>query len=187
MQSFTFSETPIRDRYLLMVASAVPRPIAFVSSLGADGRGNLAPFSYFTLGGANPPSCVVCPLNNRVGEEKDTLQNIREAGEYVINIVTSTMAEKMNQSSYPYERGDDEFDRVGFTRLASDMVKPPRVAESPIQFECRLFKLVQHGEGALASNYIIGEILKAHVAEDVMTEGAVDNTKLDAIGRPVRW
>lgn len=183
MVEFRLSELSIPERYKLMTPAVAPRPIAFVSSLGADGKGNLAPFSFFNIGGANPPSCVICPLNNRDGVPKDTLLNIEETREYVVNVVTRGMSVKMNQASYTYPRGVDEFDKAGFTRAESKLVAPPRVAESPVQLECKLFQVVRHGEGALASSYIIGEILLMHVDESVMTDGRLDNTKLDLIGR----
>jgi len=183
MIEFNFSELTIPERYKLMTRAVAPRPIAFVSTLGADGKGNLAPFSFFNIGGANPPSCVICPLNNRDGIAKDTLLNIEEMEGYVINVVTRPMAEKMNQASYSYERGVDEFDKSGFTRVPSKLVAPPRVAESPVQIECKLFQIVRHGEGALASSYIIGEMLLMHVDDTMLTEGQLDNTKLDLIGR----
>jgi flavin reductase (DIM6/NTAB) family NADH-FMN oxidoreductase RutF len=101
----------------------------------------------------------------------------------VISVVTRAMADKMNQASWTYERGIDEFDMAGFTRLPSKLVRPPRVAESPINIECRLHQVIRHGEGPLASNYVLGEMLYMHVSEEVLTDGRPDNTKLDLIGR----
>ncbi len=166
-----------------MTRVVAPRPIAFVSSLAASGTGNLAPFSFFNIGGSNPPSCIICPVTSRDGVNKDTLHNIEETGEYTINIVTFAMAEAMNQTSFTYPRGVDEFDKAGFTRVPSTKVKPPRVGESPVSLECRLHKVVKHGEGPLSSNYVIGEIVLFHCDDAVLTDGMPDNAKIDAIGR----
>lgn len=183
MRRYDLAALGPREAYQFMTRVIAPRPIAFVSSLSADGAGNLSPFSYFMLGGANPASCCFCPINDREGRGKDTLRNVEATGEYVINIVVRGMAERMNQTSFSYPHGVDEFDMAGFTRLPSERVKPPRVAESPVQLECRLHQLVRHGEGALASNYIIGEVLVGHVAEQFVTGDWPDNTKLDHIAR----
>jgi len=183
MSEYPMKDLEIRDRYLLLNRLVAPRPIALVSSLDRHGRGNLAPFSFFNLGGANPPSAVFCPLNDRHGESKDTLHNIRETKEYVISIVTRALAEKVNQASWSYARGVDEFDQAGLTRADSRIVAPPRVVESPVSMECRLFQVVEHGEGALASAYIIGEIVHIHVDDGVLTKGMPDPLKLDQVGR----
>jgi len=172
-----------RRTYQHMNPAVGPRPIAFVSSISKEGVGNLAPFSYFNIGGANPASAMICPLKNRDAETKDTLNNIRATGEYVINIVTREMAEKMNQTSWEYPPEVDEFEAVGFEKLRSELVKPPRVAESPIQMECKLFQIVDHGDGPLSCSYIIGEIIVMHFAESILTDGLPDNTKIRHIGR----
>lgn len=183
MAEYSMSELDVRDSYLLLNSLVAPRPIALVSSLDSAGRGNLAPFSFFSLGGANPPSAVFCPLNDRTGRAKDTLLNIRETQEYVINVVTRKMTEMVNQASWTYERGVDEFDKSGLVRAPGLIVKAPRVAQSPVAMECRLHKVVEHGEGALASNYIIGEIVHVHVDDAVLTDGKPDPVKLDQVGR----
>lgn len=183
MAEYNLAELPIPERYHLMTRVVAPRPIAFVSSLDSQGNGNLAPFSFFNIGGANPPSCVICPLFNREGEPKDTLLNIRDTGEYTISVVTRPMAERMNQASWTYARNVDEFDETGFTRAASKLVRPPWVAESPVGIECRLHQIVQHGDGALSGSYIIGEMLYMHIADKVLTDGLPDNAKLDQVSR----
>lgn len=172
-----------REVYQLMTRMIAPRPIAFVSTLDADGRGNLAPFSYFAIGGSNPPSLVFCPILNRESAKKDTLLNIEETGEYVINVATLELAQQLNQSSYTYARGIDEFDQVGLTRAPSVKVAPPRVAESPINLEMRLFTIVRHGSGPLASNYIIGELVYIHLRDEILTDGLPDNRKLQHLAR----
>src|SRR5688500_11466645 len=173
----------IRERYRVLTTVIAPRPIAFVSSLDGAGRGNLAPFSCFGMGGNNPVSCIVCPITMRDGTDKDTTRNILETGEYVINIVTREMAERMNRASFTYARGDDEFDRAGFTRASSRRVRPPRVAESPAHLECRLFQTVRHGEGPGASVYLVGEVLHVGVDDAACTDGVPDNRKLEQLAR----
>ena len=183
MAVFELGALGLRERYQLMTHLAVPRPIALVSSLSADGAPNLAPFSFFTLGGANPPSCVICPLNNREGQPKDTLLNVRETDEYVISVVTREMAERVNQASWSYPRGVSEFAEAGLTPVKSTLVRPASVAESPVNIECKLFQIVEHGAGPLSGSYIIGEMLLVHAADSVLTDRQVDETKLDAVGR----
>ncbi len=174
----------IRATYALMISCIAPRPIAWVSTLSPDGVPNLAPFSYFNAGGANPPSVVFSPTNFRDGRPKDTLRNVEATGEFVINIAPYELAERMNQTSVDFEYGISEFEQAGLTPLPSQFVKPYRVAESPIQMECRLFQIVRHGEGALAANYVIGEVLCFHVATHLLKEGpVVDNRIADFIGR----
>jgi flavin reductase (DIM6/NTAB) family NADH-FMN oxidoreductase RutF len=172
-----------REVYQLLTRMVAPRPIAFVSTRNLKGQGNLAPFSYFTIGGSNPPSLVFCPLLNRERQKKDTLLNIEETGEYVINIATLEMAGRLNQASFPYPHGVDEFDQVGFTRSPSRKVAPPGVAESPINLEMRLHTIVRHGDGPLASNYVIGELVYIHLRDEVLTDGLPDNRKLAHLAR----
>lgn len=162
------------DAFHLLNSLVAPRPIAWVSTLSEDGVGNLAPFSYFALGGSNPPSCVIVPLFDRNGDAKDTLRNIEATGEYVINVATRPLAGAIAETSFPHAPGIDERIEAGLSASPSIAVKPPRVAESPIQFECRVHRIVAHGDGPLASRYVIGEILHIHVADDL----------LDAAGRP---
>jgi flavin reductase (DIM6/NTAB) family NADH-FMN oxidoreductase RutF len=152
-------------RYDLMASLVVPRPIAFVSTLDGEGRPNLAPFSYFMVGGVNPPSLAFCPVLDAEARPKDTLANIEQTGEFVVNLVDRAMAEGMNETSYPYAEGEAEWPASGFEMAPSVRVKPPRVMESPVQFECRLFRVVRHGDGPSSSAYVVGEVLVAHVSE----------------------
>lgn len=173
-----------RARYALLLHCVSPRPIAFVSTLSPDGIGNLAPFSFFMAGGGNPPSVVISPTTPRSGQPKDTLHNIQETGEYVINVVTFAMRERMNLASTEWPYGISEWEKAGIESAPSLRVKPPRVADSPLAIECRLYQIVPHGEGPLSSNYVIGEVVYYHVAEELFTEeGAVDATRVDYIAR----
>jgi flavin reductase (DIM6/NTAB) family NADH-FMN oxidoreductase RutF len=181
--NYDLTAMPLRDRHAVLTRVVAPRPIALVSSLAADGTGNLAPFSYFMLGGASPPSLAFCPVNDRHGAPKHTLRNVRETGEFVVSVVTPAMADRVNQASYPYAHGEDEFDAVGFTRVPSGSVRPPGVAESPVRLECRLFAAVPHGEGAGAGTYVIGEVLRVWVDDALLTDGLPDNAKFDILAR----
>lgn len=172
-----------RELYGIITRIVAPRPIAFVSSLSAEGKPNLAPFSYFNMGGANPPSVVFSVTNTRDGSEKDTLLNIRETREYVINSVIFPMAERMNVTSAAYPRGVSEWEEAGFQAEPSTRVRPARVADSPIAMECRLHAIIPHGAGAIAAHYIIGEVVWIRVKEEVATEGLPDSLKCDLIGR----
>jgi flavin reductase (DIM6/NTAB) family NADH-FMN oxidoreductase RutF len=173
-----------RQRYALLLHCVSPRPIAFVSTLSPDGAPNLAPFSYFMTGGANPPSVVISPTTPRTGEPKDTLRNIQATGEYVINVVTFAMRERMNLASAEWPYGVSEWEKAGFESAPAVVVKPPRVAESPLAIECRLHLIVPHGDGPLSANYVIGEVVYFHVAEELFDEnGTVDATRIDYIAR----
>lgn len=172
-----------REAYALLLNCVAPRPIAFVSTLSPDGAPNLAPFSFFMAGGANPPSVVFSPTANRSGTDKDTLRNIEATGEYVINVVTYAMREGMNRTSAEYPYGESEWESSGFTPVRCVRVRPDRVGESPLSMECRLLQIVPHGAGPMAANYVIGEVVYFHVAREVMAESAVDPTLVDYIAR----
>lgn len=183
MSEFDASRMPPQEAYGILTRIVAPRPIAFVSTIDASGRPNLAPFSYFNMGGANPPSVVFSVTNNRHGKEKDTLLNIRETREYVINAVSHAMAERMNVTSAALPRGESEWIPSGLHQEPSARVRPARVAESPIAMECILHAIVPHGDGPIASHYIIGEVVQIRVADAVMTDGVIDPLKCDFIGR----
>lgn len=179
-----FNALTPRDRHHWILPLIAPRPIAFVSSLSAAGVGNLAPFSFFAMGGQAPQSVAFCPINNRDGQPKDTLRNIRETGEFVINIVSREMAERVNQASGAYPFDVDEFDVTGFTRVASRTVKPPRVAESPASLECRVFQIIPHGEGPQAGTWVLGEVIHLYVRDDVLAaDGFPDTAKVHPAAR----
>lgn len=170
-------------RYRLLTSIVAPRPIALVSTVSADGVGNLAPFSFFTLGGGNPPSLVLSVLTGRRGS-KDTLANIEATGKFVVHVVTRAMAERVNQASGDYPADVDEFDVAGFTREPSLAVRPPRVAESPVALECKLFQVVKHGDGPQAASYIIGEIMHLRVHDGaIRADGLFDTAGQGLVAR----
>src|SRR5437588_12438471 len=163
----------LADAHRLLLHCVAPRPIAFVSTLSPDGLPNLSPFSYFMAGGANPPSVVISPLTDRNGQPKDTLRNIQATAEYVINVVTYEMREKMNYASAEFPYGVNEWEKAGFTPAPAVKVKPARVEESPLSIECRLFQVVPHGSGSLSANYVIGEVVYFHVSKAIMPDGVL--------------
>lgn len=177
------SDLTMTDAHRLLLHCVAPRPIAFTSTLSPEGIPNLAPYSYFMAGGANPLSVAISPLTGRGGEMKDTLLNIQRTREYVINVVTYEMRERMNRAAHEYPYGVSEWSDAGFTPAPCVKVKPARVLESPLVLECRLFEIVRHGSGHLSANYIIGEVVYFHVSKALMPAGVLDATLVDYIGR----
>jgi len=171
------------DAHRLLLHCVAPRPIAFTSTLSLEGVPNLSPFSYFIAGGANPPSVAISPLTDRTGQPKDTLRNIQATGEYVINVVTYGMREKMNHASAEFPYGVNEWEEVGFTPAPTVKVKPARVLESPLAIECRLYQIVPHGSGPLAANYVIGEVVYFHVSRQLLEGEKLDARRVDYIAR----
>lgn len=179
-----FATLAPRDAYQWMISTILPRPIAWVSTISAEGKTNLAPFSFFQGVCANPPTLMFCPVNNRQGHKKDTVRNIEAVPEFVINLVPHRLAEQMNACAALLPYGESEFEKFGIASTPSDLVRPPRVAASPVAFECRLDRIVNIGEGPLAAHVIFGRILAAHIADDVLgPDGKPDARKLDLIGR----
>ena len=173
----------VRDRYALLIGLIQPRPIAWVSTISPDGKTNLAPFSFFTGICANPMTLCFAPVNDRHGRRKDTLLNVEATKEFVVNIATESNAAQMNQSSAPYPYGVSEFEKTGATPVPSTLVKPPRVKESPAAYECRLLQIVPLGEGPLAGNLIIGQVVQIHVSEQIYKGGKISHSDLKTIGR----
>jgi flavin reductase (DIM6/NTAB) family NADH-FMN oxidoreductase RutF len=179
------SELSHNDVNKLLIGSVVPRPIAWVSSLSAEGQPNLAPFSFFTAVCPQPPTVVFCPgVRGIDGGQKDTLHNIRATGEYVINFVTEPLAEQMNITATDVHRDVNEFERAGLTPAPSQVIKPPRVAESPIHFECKLREIVVISDEPGGGNLVIGTMVHIHFDESVYRAGnQVDIAAYQAIGR----
>lgn len=175
---------PGHQVYPVMTSCITPRPIAWVSSISTEGIPNLAPFSYFNGVGSNPPAIMFAPVNRRDGTKKDTLINIEATQEFVVNIVSFSQTEAMNQTSAEFAPEVNEFERCGLTQAPADRVKPPRVKEALVHLECALEKIVPIGDGPLAGNVIIGRVLLIHVDDSVVdAEGKIDPEKLDTIGR----
>ena len=189
MRSFDPARESVQNIYKLMTGIIVPRPIAFVSSLDGHGVRNLAPFSYFTAVSADPPVVLFCPSVRRDDPQrglvahKDTLRNVIATREFVINVVTDAIVEKMNLTSAQVPPEVDEFDLAGLTPLPSELVKPPRVAESPVQMECRLRQIIEVSDRPSGGSIVLGEVLRFHVREDLVENFRVDPEKLAAVGR----
>jgi len=162
-----------------------PRPICFASTINNKGEINLSPFSYFNLFSVNPPICVFSPSRRlRDNTTKHTLDNINEVAECVINIVSYEMVAQTSLASCEYPQGVNEFVKSGLTMLPSDVVKPPRVAESPVQLECKIKQIIPLGENAGAGNLVIAEIHRIHISENILDEkGGIDQQSLDLVAR----
>lgn len=176
-------EIPKLHRYLL--GSVGPRPIAFASTIDSKGNINLAPFSFFNVFSANPPIMIFSPARSgRTNQSKDTYNNVKEVPEVVINVVTHDMVHQMSLASSPYDSDVSEFEKSGFTSLESDMITPPRVKESPVQFECKVNEIIELGDQGGAGNLVICEVVRIHVMESLLDENQmIDQHKIDLISR----
>jgi len=174
-----------QDNYKLLIGSVVPRPIAFVSSQSRAGELNLAPFSFFTGVCSNPPTILFCPMiRGSDAQKKDTLLNIEETGEYVVNVVSEDIVEKMNQTAAEFPRGVNEFEKADLTPAPSMLVKPPRVLESAISMECRLQQIIPVGDGSVGSGFVVlGTVVQFHIREDLYTAGRIDTVGLKPVSR----
>lgn len=179
----TETKNPKLHHYLL--GSVGPRPICFASTIDKEGNRNLAPFSFFNVFSSNPPIAIFSPARSgRTGQQKDTYNNVKEVPEVVINIVDYSMVHQMSLASSPYNPDEDEFVKSGLTAIESQVVKPWRVKESPVQMECKVNEVIDLGEGGGAGNLIVCEILKIHISEDVLDENQViDQKKIDLVAR----
>ena len=168
-----------------LLGSIAPRPIAFASTIDTNGKPNLSPFSFFNVFGANPPILIFSPARRvRDNTTKHTLENVLATKEVVINIVNYAIVQQMSLSSTEYPAGVNEFEKAGFTMLKSDKIKPFRVAESPVQLECKVNDVIFTGDEAGAGNLIICEVVKVHISEDVLDEnGGIDQHKIDLVAR----
>jgi len=174
-----------KENYKLMIGSILPRPIAFVSTISADGVHNLAPFSFFTGITSDPPTVCFSPTRRGTdGMPKDTLINIKANGEFVINIVTEDIAEPMNECATEFPPEIDEFTMTGLTPVPAQIVTPPLIKESPISFECKKMQIIEIGQPRAGGGFlVIGEIVMFHVADHLLHHGRIDTGQLRPIGR----
>lgn len=179
------SNQSVKETYKLLIGSILPRPIAFVSSISADGIPNLAPYSFFTAISSKPPVIGFSPARKGPeGGKKDTLANIEETGEFVVNVVTRDIAEPMNDTAVAFPPEVNEFEEVGLTATPAEIVNVPMVKESPIHLECKLHKVIEVGvQGAGGGFFVMGEVVLFQVADELISEGRIDTGKLDPIGR----
>lgn len=178
-------DLPIPKVHQYLLGAVGPRPIAFASTVDVNGIPNLAPFSFFNVFSANPPILIFSPARSgRTGEAKDTYHNVKSVPEVVINIVNYDIVHQVSLASSPYSSDTNEFVKSGLTPLKSETVKPFRVAESPVQLECKVNEVVELGQGGGAGNLIICEVTRIHINSDILDEnGMIDQLKIDLVSR----
>lgn len=184
MRTIIPGEVPVKDMHQYLLGSVAPRPIAFVSTVNENGEGNLAPYSFFNVFSSNPPIAVFSS-NRRVADNttKDTLHNVKVSGECVINAVTFDIVRQMAITSVGYSSNVNEFEKSGLTPIPSDIVKPPRVKESPAQMECKVREIIPLGDHGGAGHLIVCDIVCMHIAESVIDNDRIDPHKMDLMGR----
>lgn len=183
------ADFPHSELYGILLNSVAPRPIAWVSTMSHSGEFNLAPFSFFNAVCVDPPLLAFAPglrtppAATGQGMAKDTLRNIRETGEFVVNVVTYELAEAMNLTSGEYDPSVNEFELAKVTPEPSKIVRPPRVAESPVSFECRLYQILDFSTAPTSSSLVIGQIVSIRINDSHLKDGKLDRNSLDLIGR----
>lgn len=185
MTSFEPKELSVQKLHGLLLSAVAPRPIAFASTIDADGKPNLSPFSFFNVFSANPPILVFSPAR-RVSNNttKHTLENVKQIKECVINVVNYDLVQQASLSSTEYPEGVNEFEKAGLTMVKSDIVKPFRVGESPVQFECKVNEVIELGENGGAGNLVICEVVKVHITEEVLNaDETINQEALDLVAR----
>mgnify|MGYP000061509548 FL=1 len=185
MISFTPKDLTVAKMHHYLLGAIGPRPIAFASTIDGDGQANLAPFSFFNVFSANPPILIFSPARSgRTNTTKDTYNNVKAHPEVVINVVNFDIVEQMSLASSPYPAGESEFVKSGLTPIPSDLVKPFRVKESPVQFECKVNQVIELGTEGGAGNLIICEVVKFHIDESYLDENQlIDQQKIDLVAR----
>lgn len=178
-------EIPVGKMHSYLLGAVAPRPIAFASTIDKDGNVNLSPFSFFNCFGANPPILIFSPARRgRDNTTKHSYENVLEVPEVVINVVNYSMVQQASLASTEYPKGVNEFIKAGFTQVPSTMVKPPRVGESPVSFECKVLQVIKTGDQGAAGNLVICEVIMAHIKDEILdAEGKIDPFKLDAVSR----
>lgn len=183
MKKFLINEE-FGKNYKFLIGSILPRPIAVVSTLNLDGSNNLAPFSFFTAVSANPMIVGFSPLiRTSTGKKKDTVINIEREKEFVVNFVTESNMEKVNEASAELEYGEDEFQYVGLKAIDSSIIKARRLVESPIQFECKLRDVLNYGDHVGAGRFITGEVVCVHIDENLLDQGRIKTSEFKPVGR----
>lgn len=185
MKTVDFSKITGQEAFAFMLGAVAPRPIAFASTIDKDGNVNLSPYSFFNAFSVVPPILAFSPARRlRDGTSKQTLDNVIEVPEVVINMVNYSIVEQMSLSSTEYDKGVNEFIKSGLTEVKSEKVKPPRVLESPASFECKVIDIINFGDHGGAGSMVICEVLMAHFNDDIFdAKGSIDPRKLDAVAR----
>lgn len=185
MKTINPKDISVGEFHSYLLGAVAPRPIAFASTIDAEGQINLSPFSFFNAFGSNPPLLIFSP-NRRVrdGSTKHSFENVQEVPEVVINIIDYALVEQMSLASTEYDKGVNEFVKAGLSQTPSEMVKPPRVAEAPVAFECKVRQIIETGQAGGAANLVLCEVVLAHFREDILDgEGKIDPLRLDSVGR----
>ena len=172
-----------RATYNLLVGAVVPRPIAWVSTVDESGIFNLAPFAAYCLVSVKPAMVGISVGTTRGGQKKDTLRNIQSTKDFVVNVVDESSAESMNITSAQFPADIDEFKEAGLTPVKADLVKAPLLAESPVNMECQLNQILEFGEEPIINSFVIGEILRIHINDELYADGKIQMFKLKAIAR----
>ena len=185
MLSIDLSEVRVPKAHHYLLSAVGPRPICFASTIDEKGRSNLAPFSFFNVFSSNPPIAIFTPSRSgRTGQHKDTFNNVNKVKQVVINLVNYKMVEQMSLASSPYPPETDEFIKSGLTPLKSELIKPFRVKEAPVQMECEVIEIKELGQSGGAGNLVICKILKMHIAEELLNdEKMIDQEKIDLVAR----
>ncbi|MGE0560930.1 MAG: flavin reductase family protein [Flavobacteriales bacterium] len=185
MFSVNTSELTTQKIHQILLGAVGPRPIAFASTIDKNGNRNLSPFSFFNVFSATPPILIFSPARSgRTGETKNTFDNVKEIPEVVINVVNYDIVQQMSLASSPFAKDVDEFIKSGLTPIPSDIVKPFRVKESPVQFECKVNQIIELGQNGGAGNLIICEVLRIHINEAILADdGLIDQKKIDLVSR----
>ena len=185
MKTFELNALSIPQRHGLLLSAVGPRPVAFASTIDAQGRPNLSPFSFFNCFGSNPPVLIFSPARRgRDNTTKHSLHNVQAVPEVVINVLTYAMVQQANVASGEYPEGVNEFEKAGFTAIPSERVRPFRVKESPVQLECAVKQVIATGTEGAAGNLVICEVLLMHVDEALLNEkGIIDQRRIDLVGR----
>jgi flavin reductase (DIM6/NTAB) family NADH-FMN oxidoreductase RutF len=185
MKTIGPKDLPLGEFHNALLTAVAPRPICFASTMDKEGNANLSPFSFFNIFGSNPTRFIFSPARRvRDNTIKHTLENVMATKEVVINVVNYAMVQQMSLASCEYPKNVSEFEKAGFTPIASEKVKPFRVMESPVQFECKVVDIIETGKEGGAGNLIIAEMLLMHISSDVLTaDGKIDQNKIDLVGR----
>ena len=185
IRSFNPKELAQGELHGYLLSAVAPRPICFASTINATGEVNLSPFSFFNVFSSNPPIMIFSPARRgRDNTVKHSYENVKEVAEVTISVVNYAMVEQMSLTSTEYAKGVNEFEKAGFTQVPSELVKPPRVGEAPVNFECKVTQVIELGDGPGAGNLVLAEVVRIHVQEKYIQEGGGLNTPLlDLVGR----
>ena len=180
---FDIEELESQDKYRLLNGGVTPRPIAWISTRSRDDVDNLAPYSFFTVASCNPPVLLYTQITQRNGIDKDTLHNLLETGECVVNIVNSALLESMNQTSASIDSNESEFDFAGIESCASVKVKPRSVKDAPVRYECTLREVIPVSDLTTGGTVILLDVQCVYVRDDLYQNGVIDQQRIDSVGK----